>query len=357
VRRVRVEVPGQPYEVMVGAGVITELAPLLRDRRRVAIVSQAPIAEHHADAARGAVPDAEVYLIDDGEAAKSLATVESLCRRFADGGLLRGDAVIGLGGGVVGDVTGFAAAVYHRGIAVVHVPTSLLAMVDSAIGGKTGVNLPEGKNLVGAFHQPVGVVADIDTLSTLPEREYRSGLGEVAKYALLGDEAVAGLLRTGAAAIPGRDPGLLSDLVVQCATAKAAVVAADAEERTGARATLNYGHTLAHALEIVSAGRLSHGEAVAIGLVFAAELAGALGRLGTSDVEDHRALLESLGLPVRAPAGIVGGDLLAVMRRDKKAQGGLTFVLRGADGVEIVHDPPAPALESALRAVGVEGSA
>ncbi len=355
-RSVLVDVPDRPYDVVVGSGAVTELRPLLADRRRVAVVSQAPIAEHHLAAVLDAVADADVFLIDDGEATKSLTTVEDLCRRFADSGLLRGDAVIGLGGGVVGDVAGFAAAVYHRGIDVVHAPTSLLAMVDSAIGGKTGVNLPEGKNLVGAFHQPLGVVADVDTLATLPEREYRSGLGEVAKYALLGNEAVAGALRTGRADVLARNPDVLSRLVVSCATAKAAVVAADSEERTGARATLNYGHTLAHALEIVRAGDISHGEAVAVGLVFAAELARGLERLDASEVDHHRELLAGLGLPVRAPAGTVGGDVLAVMRRDKKAQGGLTFVLRVTGGVGLVHDPPAPAVERALRAVGVECS-
>jgi 5-deoxy-5-amino-3-dehydroquinate synthase len=356
VRSVTVDVTERPYEVVVGSGTITALGPLLENRRRVAIVTQAPIAEHHLQTARDALPDVAVYLIDDGEGAKSLTTVEELCRRFADGGLLRGDAVIGLGGGVVGDVTGFAAAIYHRGVDVVQVPTSLLAMVDSAIGGKTGVNLPEGKNLVGAFHQPLGVIADIDLLVTLPEREYRSGLGEVAKYALLGNKTVAAVLRNNRAEVLARDPGLLSDLVANCVTAKAAVVVADPEERTGTRATLNYGHTLAHALEIVSAGDLSHGEAVAIGLVFAAELARALDRLDGKVVDHHRELLESLGLPVRVPGGMTGGNLLSIMRRDKKAQGGLTFVLRGTGGVEVVHDPPAPALETALRAVGVEGS-
>jgi len=354
VTRVRVEVPGRPYDVVVGPGVLTELESLLRDRRRTVVVTQATIAEHHAEGVRRSLPSAEVLLIDDGEVAKSLATVESLCRRFADGGLLRGDVVIALGGGVVGDVAGFAAAVYHRGVAVVQVPTTLLAMVDSAIGGKTAINLPEGKNLVGAFHQPVGVIADITTLATLPEREYRSGLGEVAKYALLGDEAISALLRAGHDGVLARDPDLLTELVVHCAAAKARVVAADPEEQTGSRAALNYGHTLAHALEIAGDGSLSHGEAVAIGLVFAAELARALGRVDAVEVDRHRELVGGLGLPVRAPGGVGSGEVLGVMRRDKKAHGGLTFMLRGPAGIEAVDDPPALALEEAFRAVGVE---
>ncbi len=355
-KRVRVDVPDRPYDVIVGPGAASELRSLLAARRRVAIVSQARIADHHARAVRGTVPATDVFLIDDGEAAKSLATVEYLCRGFADSGLLRGDLVVALGGGVVGDVAGFAAAVYHRGVDIVQVPTTLLAMVDSAIGGKTAVNLPEGKNLVGAFHQPVAVVADIDTLATLPPRELRAGLGEVAKYALLGNEAVAAALRAGADRVVAGDPELLTEVVVDCAAAKAAVVSADPEERTGARARLNYGHTLAHALESAGTGDLSHGEAVGVGLVFAAELARALGRIEPEDVAHHRAVLGGLGLPVRAPEGVTAGALVAVMRRDKKARGGLTFVLRGPGGVETVHDPPAPALEQAFRAVGIDGA-
>ena len=188
----------------------------------------------------------DLFLIGDGEDAKTLATVDDLCSRLAAWGLLRGDAVVALGGGVVGDTAGFAAAVYHRGVAVVQAPTTLLAQVDAAIGGKTAVNLPEGKNLVGAFHQPIGVLADIDTLATLPTREYRAGLGEVAKYALMpGGDARRRARRT---STPPRSSraivDVLAELVAACAAMKAAVVAADPQERTGLRATLNLGHTL-----------------------------------------------------------------------------------------------------------------
>jgi 3-dehydroquinate synthetase len=253
------------------------------------------------------------------------------------------------------------AAVYHRGVAVVQVPTTLLAQIDAAIGGKTGVNLPEGKNLIGTFHQPTAVVADVDTLGTLPEREYRAGLGEVAKYALIAPrggnhDALAELVEANAEAIRGRDQDVLTELVYRCVELKADFVARDPYERTGLRAVLNYGHTLAHALE--ASGEyddLVHGEAVAVGLVFAVELAAALERIDASTAERHRALLSGLGLPIRAPAGLDAPALLDLMRRDKKAKGGLTFVLPGPNGIERVDDPPAAALERALESVGVEG--
>jgi 3-dehydroquinate synthase len=347
--------------VVVGSDVLGEAAALLAGRRRVAVVTQAEVAGPWAAGITGPLAAAgaqvELFLMGDGEDAKSLATVEDLCRRFAAWGLLRGDAVVALGGGVVGDTAGFTAAAYHRGVDCVQVPTTLLAQVDAAIGGKTGVNLPEGKNLVGAFHQPVGVVADVATLATLPEREYRAGLGEVAKYAFMGDAGLTARLTSpeGAAALLARDPDTLVDVVAACAAIKGAVVAADEREQTGLRATLNYGHTLAHALETAGRYGLLHGEAVAVGLVFASELAGALGRLDEEAVARTRAMLVALGLPVTAPQGVSAPELLTLMRRDKKAAGGLTFVLPrpGGGPLERVDDPPAAAVEQALVAVGV----
>ena len=347
-RRVRVDLGPRSYDIVVGTGVLDRAAAALPGRARVAVVSQAVIANRYADpllASLGAAGTvAELFLIDDGEAAKSLPTVESLCRRFAAWGLLRGDAVVALGGGVVGDTAGFAAAAYHRGVACLQAPTTLLAQVDAAIGGKTGVNLPEGKNLVGAFHQPVGVLCDVATLATLPEREYRAGLGEVAKYHFL----------TGADLL-GLD---LEDRVAEAVRIKAAVIAADEREdptNLRGRATLNYGHTLAHALETVGRYGLLHGEAVAVGLVFAAELAAALDRLPPDAPDATRTMLARFGLPTVAPDGLAAADLIALMRRDKKASGGLTFVLPapGAGPLERVDDPPAAALERAFAAVGI----
>ena len=252
----------------------------------------------------------------------------------------------------------FAAAVYHRGVPVVHVATTLLAQVDAAIGGKTGVNLPEGKNLVGAFHQPVAVLSDVATLATLPEREYRAGLGEVAKYAFMGDAELSATLadEAAAAALLARDTGVLTDVVARSAAIKAAVVSADEHERTGLRATLNYGHTLAHALETVGGYGLLHGEAVAVGLVFAAELAAALDRVPAEAPAATRTMLTRFGLPTQAPDGLSADDLITLMRRDKKASGGLTFVLPAPGGgpLERVDDPPAAAVDRALAEVGVD---
>ena len=231
-----------------------------------------------------------VFHVGHGEQHKSLATIGDLCRGFAQMGLTRSDVVIGVGGGMVTDVAGFAAASYHRGVPVVHVATSLLGMIDAAIGGKTGVNLPEGKNLVGAFWQPSGVVCELDALDTLPEREVRCGYGEMAKYHFLtGDDLLA---------------MSLTDRIARCVEIKAEVVAAD-EREDGRRALLNYGHTLAHALEIATEHRLAHGEAVAIGLVFAAHLARVLDRIGDERVDEHYAVVgEEYGLDTDLPAGV-----------------------------------------------------
>jgi 3-dehydroquinate synthase len=368
--RIGVALPTGGYDVLVGTDVLATAGELLADRlrartdgsRKVAVVSQAGVADFHGPALVAALhaagADTDVFLIGDGEDAKTLATVDDLCRRLAEWGLLRGDAVVALGGGVVGDTAGFTASVYHRGVAVVQAPTTLLAQVDAAIGGKTAVNLPQGKNLVGAFHQPIGVLADVSTLATLPPREYRAGLGEVAKYSLMpGGEEVASIVREHTAAVLAREPDVLTRLVAACAAIKAGVVAADPEERTGVRATLNYGHTLAHALETEGGYELLHGEAVAVGLVFAGALAGALERVDAGVVEHHCELLRALDLPVTVPGDADPEALLAVMRRDKKAAGGLTFVLPvardGAVVLEAVEDPDRRALDVAFAAVGV----
>ncbi len=269
------------------------------------------------------------FLIGEGERAKSLRTVEELCRGFAQFGLTRADLVVGVGGGVVTDVAGFAAAVYHRGVAVAHVATTLLGQVDAAIGGKCGVNLVEGKNLVGAFWQPVAVICDTEVLSSLPPREYRSGLGEMAKYAFLGVPDLADLD--------------LVEAVARCVQCKAAFVAEDEREAGrrsaghGGRALLNYGHTLAHALETEGGYDLRHGEAVAVGLVFAARLARRLGRIGDDRVADHERVVAAYDLPSGLPGGLDAARLMALMGRDKKATGGgLTFVLDSPAGLEVV---------------------
>ncbi len=329
--RVTVPLAERSYEVVVGAGALTELDALLPDdANRVAIVTQDAVPLTWSSASRSV----ETYVIDSGESAKSLATIETLMRGFARQGLTRRDVVIGLGGGMVTDVAGFAAASWHRGTPVVHVATTLLGMVDAAIGGKTGVNLPEGKNLVGAFWQPMGVICDLDALSTLPEREMRCGLGEMSKYHFLtGDDLLA---------LP------LDERIARCIEIKADVVEAD-EREGGRRALLNYGHTLAHAIEIATDHEIAHGEAVAIGLVFAAELAFELDRVDEARVDEHRRIVAGeYGLRITPPEGLDAEHLLVLMARDKKALDGLTFVLDGPDGVEVVSGVPESAVRSAL---------
>jgi 5-deoxy-5-amino-3-dehydroquinate synthase len=318
---VEVALGDRTYAVLVGPGAARELASVLpAGATRAAVVTQAGIG-FSVDPGR----EHRTFEIEDGEGAKSLATIEALCREWASWGLTRADVVVAVGGGLVTDVAGFAAASYHRGVPVVHVPTTLLGMVDAAIGGKTGVNLPEGKNLVGAFWQPRAVICDTDTLATLPPREQRSGSGEMAKYHFLTGEDLQ--------ALP------LEERIAACVAIKAAVVAADEHEDVGnrkGRATLNYGHTLAHALETAGRFDLRHGEAVAIGLRYAAELAHALGRIDAERVSDHRRVIAAYDLSDRLPESTDHTELVALMGKDKKAVDGLTFVLDGPGGVEVV---------------------
>jgi 5-deoxy-5-amino-3-dehydroquinate synthase len=325
----------------VGPGVRRELSSCLPPgARRATVVTQAGIG---VDVDPG-VP-CQVVMIPDGEKAKSLATVEEICRFMARGDMHRSDVVVAVGGGVVTDVAGYAASSYHRGTAVINVPTTLLGQVDAAIGGKTGVNLPEGKNLVGSFWQPLGVFCDTETLAGLPAREWRSGHGEMAKYAFLGVEDLDSLS--------------LAEQVARCVACKAEVVASD-EREGGRRMILNYGHTLAHALEAAgfasedassSEAELRHGEAVGIGLVFAAELAQLMGRIGTSRVERHRGVVSGYDLPVSLPPGADPATLVQFMTRDKKSAGGLTLMLDGPDGVEPVHEVRPELVHEALDAL------
>ncbi len=334
---VRVPLGDRSYDVLVGHGVRSELPALVPSTaRRVAVVTQAGIP---LDIDPG-VPF-ERFEIGDGEEHKTLATIEQLCRGFARMGLTRHDAVVGLGGGMVTDVAGFAAASWHRGIPVVHVSTTLVGMVDAAIGGKTGVNLESkdgvgGKNLVGAYWQPAGVVCDLDALSTLPPRELRCGRGEMAKYHFLtGDDLLA-----------MDEP----ERVARCVQIKADVVSSD-EREGGRRALLNYGHTLAHALEIATDHSLAHGEAVGIGLVYAAHLARRLGRIDDARVQQHYDVVGgSYELDTALPSGLAAEQLVGLMGLDKKALGdGLTFVLDGPHGVEVV---PGVDVGTALAALG-----
>ncbi|MDP6911999.1 MAG: 3-dehydroquinate synthase family protein [Acidimicrobiales bacterium] len=331
--RLEVTLPeGRSYPVLVGPQAAEELASVLPSGvQRVAIVTQPDI-----PVAVDPGVDHRIFPIPDGETAKALSTIEELCRAFATWGLTRGDAIVGVGGGVVTDVAGFAAASYHRGLPVVHVATTLLAQIDAAIGGKTGVNLPEGKNLIGAFWQPAAVLCDTSTLDTLPAREMRCGLGEMAKYHFLGGDDLADLA--------------FDQRVARCVEIKADIVVAD-EREAGRRAVLNYGHTLAHAIETTGHYDLRHGEAVAIGLVYAAELSQALERIDSDRVAEHRKIVDGYGLPISLPEGAETDDLMAAMARDKKAVDGLTFALDGPTGIEVVANIDPGLVRDTLDAV------
>lgn len=331
---IQLEVPlaDRSYPVLVGAGVRHQLSRVLpAGAARVAVVTQASIpvpvdpgVEHR------------VFVMGEGEEAKDLSTVEDLCRQWARWGLTRADVVVAVGGGVVTDTAGFAAAVYHRGVAVVHVATTLLGQIDAAIGGKTGVNLTEGKNLVGSFWQPAAVLCDTEVLGSLPPREYRNGLGEMAKYAFLGVDGLTDLP--------------LDEAVAACVRCKADVVGSD-EREAGRRAILNYGHTLGHALETAGSYDLRHGEAVAIGLIYAAELALRLGRIDEDRVAEHRRVVAGYDLPTQVPDGLDADEVISLFSRDKKAVSGVTFVLDGPQGVEPVRVEDPAILRAAFDAV------
>ena len=333
--RVTVDLGDRTYSVVVGHGARTETASLLPSTaKRVAIVTQSGIPADF-------IPDfpqhqVTVHEIGVGEEHKSLATIQMLCSAFAQAGLTRNDVVVGVGGGMVTDIAGFAAASYHRGIPVIHVATSLLAMIDAAVGGKTGVNIPEGKNLVGAYWQPHGVVCDLDALSTLPEREMRCGLGEMAKYHFIARENL--------------DEMSFPDRVARSVEIKANIVAAD-EREGGVRALLNYGHTLAHAIEIETNFAMAHGEAVAIGLLYAAHLAQVMGRIDGARVDEHyRVVNEVYGIDLAMPAGLHESRLIAAMGRDKKALESITFVLDSVNGLEVVPGVLEADIRTALTA-------
>ena len=345
---VTVDLGERSYDVHVGPGVRSVLADVMpAGARRAAVITQ--------DSVGWAVDsglDQTVFGVGAGEEAKSLPEVERLCREMASAGFTRADAIVAVGGGVVTDLAGFVAAVYHRGMSYVSVPTTLLAQVDAAIGGKTGVNLPEGKNLVGAFWQPHAVLCDTETLTTLPPRELRSGQGELAKYHFLGGEGLGGEQLGGEQlGVDRLDDMGLEERIAAAVRIKAAVVSAD-EREGGRRAVLNYGHTLAHAIETAGRYDLRHGEAVAVGLVYAAEVALRLGRIDEARVAEHRRVVASYGLPERLPSTLDDdNELLALFGRDKKAVGGVTLVLDSDQGVETVVGVHEAVLRDALTAV------
>lgn len=332
---VRVSLVERSYEIHIGSGVLNsagEVVALQMGARHAVIVSDANVRTPHADRVMNSLSETGVrvngLLVAPGEGTKSPEQLVRLWQELLETGADRKSVIVAVGGGVIGDLAGFLAATYTRGVRFVQVPTTLLAMVDSSVGGKTGINLPSAKNMVGAFWQPASVLIDTDTLKTLPEREYRSGLAEVVKYGVILDADFFDYLEANVDGLLARDPEVLKTIIARSCWLKAGVVEQDEREETGLRAVLNYGHTFCHAIEAVAGyGQYLHGEAVAIGMVCASRLAERLGRIPSQMTLRQEQLLAKLGLPT-AVLGLDSDELVAAMRHDKKVEHGeLRFVL------------------------------
>lgn len=358
---IRVGLDARGYDIHVNGDLLARAGELIAPLARgvVPVVTDQNVARFHLDSFVGVLRDREIdarpIVLAPGEETKTFAWLESVCRELLKLGIERSGLIIALGGGVIGDLTGFAAAILKRGIEYMQVPTTLLAQVDSSVGGKTAINVPEGKNLIGLFHQPKMVLADTSVLATLPRRELLSGYAEVVKYAALGDaDFFAWLEANGAAALAG-DAAALGHMIARCCRMKADIVARD-EREAGERALLNLGHTFGHALEAATnySGTLLHGEAVALGMVLAFRLSERLGHSPASDTERLIAHLQTAGLPTQM--GQVPGNrpaperLLEFMRADKKAEGGRPkFVLvRGLGTAFVSADVPPDAVMAVL---------
>ncbi|WP_298857144.1 3-dehydroquinate synthase [uncultured Aquimonas sp.] len=355
-RSLDVQLAERSYPIHIGPGLLQNSSlwrPLLPGRQ-VLVVCDDPVAGHYLQRVRAGLDglDHASLVLPPGEQEKTLARFGEAIDALAGLRANRDACVIALGGGVVGDLAGFAAACWMRGIAFIQMPTTLLAMVDSSVGGKTAVDLPQGKNLVGAFHQPRAVIADTDTLATLPDRELRAGLAEVVKYGAIFDAGFLDWLDDHADALLARDADTLAEAILRSCRYKADVVARDETEQ-GERALLNFGHTFGHALETAGGyERFRHGEAVALGMVIAARLSAQLGRAPAADARRLSDLLARLGLPVEIPPGFDPAYLLQLMRLDKKALSGrLRLILwKQAGAAEIVAGVDEDAVLAALAA-------
>jgi 3-dehydroquinate synthase len=367
IRTIRVELSANPYPIAIGAGSLSQLGALIREQgiragTKVLVVSNPVVQGFYGATALTSLEaagfESTLLVIEAGEDQKTPATVGLIHDAAFERRLERGSLIVALGGGVVGDMAGFAAASWLRGIAVVQVPTTLLAMVDAAIGGKTGVNHPGGKNLIGAFHQPRLVLIDPDTLATLPPREFRAGMAEVIKYGVISDAALFSELEAaaqrdpaaGLASLEAVGPVLLQRLLERSAATKAQVVAAD-EREGGLRAILNYGHTLGHVVETLSGyGTVLHGEAVGLGMLAAGEIAVAMSLWSPDDQQRQRTVIAAAGLPLQLPA-LDADAALACLQGDKKVRDGrVRFVLPSAIGaVQLRDDVPAGTIRQVLQ--------
>jgi 3-dehydroquinate synthase len=347
IQTVRVSLAERSYDIEIGGGSLAELNDFLRQRtesEHALVITDGTVDELYADAAGDRLVEAgweaSVLVVDPGEPSKSIDAADDLWNAMLDEGADRQSVVVAMGGGVVGDLAGFVAATFARGLEFFQVPTTLLAQVDSSVGGKVGVNLPGAKNMVGAFWQPRGVLVDVDVLETLPDREYRAGLAEVVKYGMILDVDFFRFLEEHVDEINRKDAEVLTHIVHRSCRLKADVVEKDERETTGRRAVLNYGHTFAHAFEALGEYEsMLHGEAVAAGMRCAVRLAARLGRVDAATVARQDALLEALRLAIEPPE-VEGQELLRLMYRDKKvASGRLRFILPDRIGhVYLVDD-------------------
>jgi 3-dehydroquinate synthase len=337
------ETPGENYDVVVGRGLLASLPALLGERVKRVLVIHPRALRLTGDAVREELASAGFTAltaeIPDAEEGKHIEVASFCWQVLGQNDFTRSDAVVAVGGGAVTDLAGFVAATWLRGVKVIHMPTSLLGMVDASVGGKTGINTAEGKNLVGAFHPPAGVLVDLDTLDTLPKNEIISGMAEVIKCGFIADPAILDLLEKDTAAVSDPRSAVLRELIERAISVKAKVVSADLKE-TGQREILNYGHTLGHAIELAERYSWRHGAAVSVGMMFAAELARSVGRLSDADADRHRNILESLGLPITYRRDRWQA-LLDGMRRDKKSRGDLLrFVVLDGIGRPGILDVP-----------------
>jgi 3-dehydroquinate synthase len=360
---IKVGLPDRRYEIMIGRSMLAAAGAMIASEtgaKKCAIVTDEIVAPHYLEPLKASCAAAALEVVPvvlpPSESTKSFDHLERVLDTLLDAEIDRKDVVIALGGGVIGDLAGFAASILRRGVRVIQIPTTLLAQVDSSVGGKTGINARQGKNLIGTFHQPAMVLIDIDTLGTLPGRQMRAGYAEVVKYGLIADADFFAWLEKNGASVIGRDIGAIQHAVSVSCRAKAAVVERDERETSGARALLNLGHTFAHAIEAEAGydGRVLHGEAVSVGMVMALTLSQTLGFREVPRVTTH---LASLGLPVSLTdlsLEVAAADLYRHMAQDKKVEAGeITFVLSDAIGkAQAGHKAPREAVLSALRACG-----